>query len=171
MNYTSNYNLKKPSGSDKVNVSDFNNNFDTIDGILKTHEELQNNQGGSSFPTQIKDFVTETGTINSWKYEKWDSGKVVCQRYYQPGSQTFYSTDTVFDYSSFNIVLPNLFATTPYGVTITPVMDSDTYGFITVKGLSSTILQWETYAYNSETTSKEYLTAYFIELVGDFMVG
>lgn len=36
MNYTNNYNLKKPSESDFYKVSDFNENADTIDNALKT---------------------------------------------------------------------------------------------------------------------------------------
>lgn len=35
MQYTSNYNLKKPEGSDPVNIQDFNDNADTIDTELK----------------------------------------------------------------------------------------------------------------------------------------
>lgn len=35
MKYTSNYNLKKPEGTDVVNIDDFNDNADTIDQQLK----------------------------------------------------------------------------------------------------------------------------------------
>ena len=39
MKYTSNYNLKKPEGSDTVNIDDLNDNFDVIDQALKNHED------------------------------------------------------------------------------------------------------------------------------------
>ena len=39
MKYTGNYNLKKPEGSDTVNIDDLNDNFDVIDQALKNHED------------------------------------------------------------------------------------------------------------------------------------
>ena len=39
MKYTGNYNLKKPEGSDTVNIDDLNYNFDIIDQALKNHED------------------------------------------------------------------------------------------------------------------------------------
>ncbi|PKB52298.1 hypothetical protein CRH03_25290 [Clostridium sp. HMb25] len=35
MQYTTNYNLKKPEGSDPVNIQDFNDNADSLDTELK----------------------------------------------------------------------------------------------------------------------------------------
>ena len=34
MDYTANYNLKKPSGDDLFNIQDFNDNADAIDGAI-----------------------------------------------------------------------------------------------------------------------------------------
>ena len=39
MKYTGNYNLKKPEGSDVVNIDDLNDNADIIDQKLKEHED------------------------------------------------------------------------------------------------------------------------------------
>ena len=39
MKYTGNYNLKKPEGSDVVNIEDFNDNADIIDQALKAHDD------------------------------------------------------------------------------------------------------------------------------------
>jgi len=39
LKYTGNYNLKKPEGSDTVNIDDLNDNFDVIDQALKNHED------------------------------------------------------------------------------------------------------------------------------------
>lgn len=38
MNYTTNYNLKKPAGSDVINVQDLNDNADLIDSAIKDAE-------------------------------------------------------------------------------------------------------------------------------------
>lgn len=38
MNYTTNYNLKKPEGTDVVNINDLNDNFDAIDQALDNLE-------------------------------------------------------------------------------------------------------------------------------------
>ena len=39
MKYTGNYNLKKPEGSDVVNIEDLNDNADIIDQALKAHDD------------------------------------------------------------------------------------------------------------------------------------
>lgn len=39
MNYTTNYNLKKPVGSDVINVEDFNDNADSIDAAILAEKE------------------------------------------------------------------------------------------------------------------------------------
>ena len=39
MKYTGNYNLKKPEGSDIVNIEDLNDNADIIDQALKSHDD------------------------------------------------------------------------------------------------------------------------------------
>ena len=39
MKYTENYNLKKPEGSDVVNIEDLNDNADIIDQALKAHDD------------------------------------------------------------------------------------------------------------------------------------
>jgi len=39
LKYTGNYNLKKPEGSDIVNIEDFNDNADIIDQALKAHDD------------------------------------------------------------------------------------------------------------------------------------
>ena len=39
MKYTGNYNLKKPEGSDTVNIDNLNDNFDVIDQALKNHDD------------------------------------------------------------------------------------------------------------------------------------
>lgn len=38
MNYTQNYNLKKPAGSDVINIQDLNENADKIDTAIKAAE-------------------------------------------------------------------------------------------------------------------------------------
>ncbi len=48
MKYTGNYNLKKPEGTDIVNVEDFNNNADIIDQKLKEIEDKTNNAPADS---------------------------------------------------------------------------------------------------------------------------
>jgi hypothetical protein len=48
MQLTNNYQLKKPDGTDVVNIDDFNNNADIIDNALKAHD------------TQLSDFVYQT---------------------------------------------------------------------------------------------------------------
>ncbi|MFT8350072.1 hypothetical protein [Clostridium saccharoperbutylacetonicum] len=48
MQLTSNYKLKKPDGTDVVNIDDFNSNADIIDNALKAHD------------TQLSDFVYQT---------------------------------------------------------------------------------------------------------------
>ena len=40
MKLTTNYSLKKPEGSDVVNIDDFNYNADAIDSAIKTVEEV-----------------------------------------------------------------------------------------------------------------------------------
>jgi len=40
LKYTGNYNLKKPEGSDVVNIEDLNNNADIIDQALKAHDDV-----------------------------------------------------------------------------------------------------------------------------------
>lgn len=39
MKYTTNYTLKKPEGTDKVNIQDFNDNADTIDAKIKENAD------------------------------------------------------------------------------------------------------------------------------------
>ncbi|AQR93522.1 hypothetical protein [Clostridium saccharoperbutylacetonicum] len=48
MQLTNNYQLKKPDGTDVVNIDDFNSNADIIDNALKAHD------------TQLSDFVYQT---------------------------------------------------------------------------------------------------------------
>lgn len=40
MNYTENFNLNKPSVTDYVNITDFNNNADTIDAVMKAIQNM-----------------------------------------------------------------------------------------------------------------------------------
>jgi hypothetical protein len=204
MNYTSNYNLKKPSVSDDANINDLNNNFDVIDGALNEHDtqlntigtkaeqnrksldthqkvlsqhgasiaELQNNSGSSSFPTQIKDFVSETGTSNGWKYEKWDSGKMVLRTHYKPGDKVFYSTDTSFKYSSYYITYPLSFGSTPWCVSITPIFKgSDEWGFTSLKASNVSSCSFECYLHDANVNTESYDVEFLIEVVGNYMVG
>ena len=39
MKYTTNYTLKKPEGTDKVSIQDFNDNADTIDAKIKENAD------------------------------------------------------------------------------------------------------------------------------------
>lgn len=59
MQYTTNYNLKKPEGADPVNIQDFNDNVDSLDTELKKRVETS---GGDISNTKIAtadSFTTE----------------------------------------------------------------------------------------------------------------
>ena len=59
MKYTSNYNLKKPDGTDVVNIEDFNGNADIIDTQLKTLKTAVDGKANTSHThtkSQITDF-------------------------------------------------------------------------------------------------------------------
>ena len=59
MKYTSNYNLKKPDGTDVVNIEDFNGNADIIDIQLKTLKTAVDGKANTSHThtkSQITDF-------------------------------------------------------------------------------------------------------------------
>ena len=57
MKLTTNYSLKKPEGSDVVNIDDFNYNADTIDTKLKAVETQSNTNKSniSSLQTQVSE--------------------------------------------------------------------------------------------------------------------
>lgn len=64
MNYTTNYNLKKPSSSDFVKVSDLNENFDVIDGALKSADDKINTANQKTVAS-----VSVSGTTITFKNE------------------------------------------------------------------------------------------------------
>lgn len=54
--YTSKFNLKKPAGSENMNIADINGNMDTIDEQLNRSRRMQVSKSSvSSLPTTITD--------------------------------------------------------------------------------------------------------------------
>ncbi len=60
MNYTANYNLKKPLQNEYYNVDDFNDNADIIDAALKAH----NDAIGSLSNLETEEISSLVGAIN-----------------------------------------------------------------------------------------------------------
>ena len=72
MKYTQNYNLKKPEGTDAVNIDDLNYNADVLDAQLKTVSDTVDNNKALSFTGTLSTTgwngtsapYTQTVTIN-----------------------------------------------------------------------------------------------------------
>ena len=80
MNYTSNYNLKKPAGSDYVNVSDLNDNMDTLDSTLyatstQANQTAQEVANMTAYKVISEFVVASSGSVNinlsSVDWSKW----------------------------------------------------------------------------------------------------
>lgn len=64
MQYTKEYNLKKPEKNDLYNVQDFNDNMDTIEGALENHKSLIDEIASEQIPAEyvkaaVDEYVTE----------------------------------------------------------------------------------------------------------------
>jgi hypothetical protein len=143
MEYTSNLNLKLPSGTDKVRVSDLNSNFESLDGYvngarqrLDIVEELADelrddvnellNGGGTGGGVTPASYIIKRSTksINDtlWQIETWSDGFVRCWCEYK------HSTDINFNlsmatgryYANFVVFLPSVFSDYPLFISITP---------------------------------------------------
>ena len=72
MKYTQNYNLKKPEGTDAVNIDDLNYNADVLDAQLKAVSDMVDNNKALSFTGTLSTTgwngtsapYTQTVTIN-----------------------------------------------------------------------------------------------------------
>jgi lysophospholipase L1-like esterase len=60
MQYTTNYNFKKPEATDTVNVNDFNDSFDLVDSTLKSVSDTN-----ESLDTTFQQLVINAGTSNA----------------------------------------------------------------------------------------------------------
>ena len=60
--YTSNYNLKKPAGTENININDINGNMDTIDTALKNHDNKL--AIATAYPTKTAGSKWTSGTIS-----------------------------------------------------------------------------------------------------------
>lgn len=67
MNYSSNYNFKKPSSSDYYNVSDFNDNFDAIDTALNSIES-DLNTSNSNLSTHVANSLYSSSGLHGIRY-------------------------------------------------------------------------------------------------------
>lgn len=60
--YTTNYNLKKPAGTENINIADINANMDTIDTALHSHDVAMTTQ--TVYPTKSEGSKWTGGTIS-----------------------------------------------------------------------------------------------------------
>ena len=60
--YTSNYNLKKPAGTENININDINGNMDIIDTALKAHDNKL--AIATAYPTKTAGSKWTSGTIS-----------------------------------------------------------------------------------------------------------
>lgn len=66
--YTPNFNLKKPAGTENINVSDINGNMDTIDSVLKT---LTDKNG--KIATSLNEFISIAQEEGNQKLIRFDA--------------------------------------------------------------------------------------------------
>lgn len=70
MQYTTNFNLKKPDGTDTLNIGDLNDNADAIDAALAKAWNTEN--------LPLVDYIVAQGNSGGWYYRKWNSGFAEC---------------------------------------------------------------------------------------------
>ena len=80
MTYTSNFNMKKPGGSDPALIGDINDNFDTVDGVMQATEDNITDAYDASNTYYngdlcIHDNVLYRCTTNTSATGTWDSSK------------------------------------------------------------------------------------------------
>ena len=68
MNYTTNYNLKKPGYNDTADVGDLNDNFDVIDTTMKS---ISDHAGANS--GNISTLMSQVGSLDALKQPKTDN--------------------------------------------------------------------------------------------------
>lgn len=112
MQQTENYKFNLPDGTDKVNITKLNENFEKVDTTLHNLEKRQ------LIWRTIED-VQMDETTNRWRWEKWSDGfnKIWCR---------FSSwTDIIFDRTNsatckgyVYVVLPNVFILAPDYVSV-----------------------------------------------------
>ena len=92
MNYTTNYNLKKPEDNDNVLISDLNGNADAVDAALHALAEGLNGAQGSLAAAPEKQsladgdgvVVTDSAAGNSAKRVLWSTVKTVLAQLFAP---------------------------------------------------------------------------------------
>lgn len=81
MTYTTNYNMKKPGGSDPALIGDINDNIDTVDSVMKANADNVTDAYDSSHTYYKGDLciynnvlyrcTTNTSATGTWDSTKW----------------------------------------------------------------------------------------------------
>ena len=110
--FTSNLNLIKPSGTDNINVENFNTNFDIIDnefGILK------------------QDYIVSQGIQNGWTFRRFASGIMECWGTHTFPQVTFAAKYWELYYVNLEFNLPIVFKEPPT-IVATPFVSTGLLG-------------------------------------------
>ena len=76
MEYTTNYNLKKPEGTDPVLVGDLNDNSDIIDTALEDKEDTSNKTQDIETNASSTDKYPSAKAVADYVEDKEDKGKI-----------------------------------------------------------------------------------------------
>ena len=96
--YTPNFNLKKPAGTENINVSDINGNMDTIDSVLKT---LTDKNG--KIATSLNEFISiaqEEGNQKLIRFDATVGGSIIGKS--RSGLATIFRVSEYIIYTAFD---------------------------------------------------------------------